>query len=351
LLFFFVFISRIIFMTTAHLPPQMMAVGISETGGPEVLKPITVDLPIPLDNEVLIKVLACGVNRPDIAQRLGKYPVPPDASPLPGLEVAGEVVYVGPSAARWKVGDKVTALTHGGGYAQYCRANALHCLPWPEGFDAVTAAALPETYLTVHYNVFTRSQLKEGESFLVHGGTSGIGTTAIQLARAMGAKTIIATAGSDDKCRACMDLGADHSINYKTHEWTKEVMRFTEGKGVDVLLDMVAGDYIQKNIDILATDGRYALLAFLHGHEATIDFNRILRNRISISGSTLRPQSAEQKAAITADVEKSVWPLLNSKQIKPIIYKTFPLSAAAEAHALMESSAHIGKIMLIVEHT
>ncbi len=337
-------------MTTTHLPSQMTAVSITEPGGPEVLKSITVDLPKPIDNEVLIKVLACGVNRPDIAQRLGKYPVPPDASPLPGLEVAGEVVYVGPGISRWKIGDKVTALTHGGGYAQYCRAHTAHCLPWPDGFDAVTAAALPETYFTVHYNVFTRARLKAGESFLVHGGTSGIGTTAIQLARAMGAKNVIATAGSDDKCKACLELGADLAINYKTHEWTNDVMSFTGGDGVNVLLDMVAGDYVQKNIDVLAVDGRYALLALLHGRKATVDLSRVLRDRISISGSTLRPQSIEQKAVIAADVEKSVWPLLNSGQVKPIIYTTLPLSAAADAHALMESSAHIGKIILTVDH-
>lgn len=333
-----------------QLPLQMTAVGISTPGGPEVLQPITVDLPKPNNDEVLIKVLACGVNRPDIAQRLGKYPVPPDASPLPGLEVAGEVVALGPRASRWEIGDKVTALTHGGGYAQYCRAHTAHCLPWPTGFDAVTAAALPETYFTVQYNVFARARLKAGESFLVHGGTSGIGTTAIQLACAIGARNIITTVGSDDKCKACLELGADLAINYKTQDWTKEVMAFTKDKGVNVLLDMVAGDYIQKNIDVLAADGRYALLAFLHGSKANIDFNRVLRDRISISGSTLRPQSNEQKAAIAADVEKSVWPLLNSGQVKPIIYRILPLSAAAEAHALMESSAHIGKIMLTVEH-
>lgn len=327
------------------LPAEMKAVEISTPGLPEVLKACTRSVPTPSTDEVLIKVEAAGVNRPDCLQRAGAYPPPPGASDLPGLEAAGEVVAVGDNVKSLEVGDKVTALTAGGAYAEFVVAHAKHCLPWPKGYDAIKAAALPETYFTVWTNVFDRGRLQPGETLLVHGGSSGIGTTAIQLAKSFGAK-IIVTAGSDEKCQFCDDLGADHTINYKTQNWQDEVKAITEGRGVDVVFDMVAGPYIQGGINALAKDGRYLFLAFLQGPKAEINFARVLTDRLTITGSTLRPQSNEVKADIARKLKSRVWPLLDSGKVAPIIHTSFPLEEAAKAHALMESSTHMGKIML-----
>jgi putative PIG3 family NAD(P)H quinone oxidoreductase len=326
---------------------QMLAVEIEKPGGPEVLRAVEVPIPAPRAGEVLIKVAAAGVNRPDCLQRAGHYPVPADASPLPGLEVAGEVVAAGDNVQRWRVGERVVALTHGGGYAQFCTAHEGHCLPWPDNCDAVAAAALPETCFTVHYNVFTRARLKAGEWLLVHGGSSGIGTTAIQLATAAGAR-VITTAGSDQKCVFCEELGAARAINYKTQEWPDLVRETTDGYGVDVVLDMVAGPYVSENLKLLAPDGRYAMIAFLLGAKAEVNFGYVLGKRLTITGSTLRPQSVEQKSAIAKAVEAEVWPRVVGGQLRSVIHETFGLAQAAQAHALMESSRHIGKIVLRV---
>lgn len=323
----------------------MNAVAIDTPGGPEVLKLTSVPTPTPRAGEVLIRVLAAGVNRPDVLQRLGMYQVPPDADPLPGLEVAGEICALGEGTTRWHIGDKVMALTHGGGYAEYCRAHETHCLPIPSALSMVEAAAIPETFFTVHYNVFMRGSLKSGETLLVHGGSSGIGTTAIQLAKANGA-TVIVTAGSDEKCRFCEALGADKAINYKTEDWQKVVMDFTANAGVDVVLDMVAGPYMQKNIDVLARDGRYIIIAFLGGPSAELNLRAVLGKRLTITGSTLRPQTIDEKAEIARQLEEKVLPLLESGVIRPIIFQEFPLAEAGDAHALMESSEHMGKIVL-----
>lgn len=324
---------------------EMRAIAISEPGAPEVLQEVTVPIPEPGESEVLIRVHAAGVNRPDVLQRLGTYPVPADADPLPGLEVAGEVAATGANTSRWQSGDKVMALCHGGGYAEYCRVNENHCLPVPANLSTVEAAAIPETYFTVWYNVFMRGGLDAGESLLVHGGSSGIGTTTIQLAKASGA-TVITTAGTDEKCDFCVDLGADHALNYRTSDWEQRVGELTEGKGVDVVLDMVAGPYMQKNINVLGRDGRYIIIAFLKGPKAELDMRRVLGQRLTITGSTLRPQTVAEKAEIAADIENHVLPLLESGAIRPIIDSTFPLAEAAKAHALMESSQHMGKIVL-----
>lgn len=329
------------------LPSEMTVTEISQPGGPEVLKTARRPLPVPGPGEILIRVHAAGVNRPDALQRAGAYPPPPGASDLPGLEVAGTVAALGEGAARWALGDRVTALAPGGGYAEYAVVPAGHALPVPKGFSWVEAASLPEVMFTVFYNVFTRSQLKAGEWFLVHGGSSGIGTAAIQLAKAFGAR-VIATAGSAEKCAYCRDLGADVAIDYKTEDWAAKALDVTGGRGVDVILDMVAGPYIQQNIDILAMDGRYGFIAFLQGPKAEVNFNKVLRNRLTISGSTLRPQSVAQKDAIARDLESKVWPLLEAGKVRTHIHATFPLARAAEAHQLMESSAHLGKIMLTV---
>jgi len=329
------------------LPSEMSVTEISQPGGPEVLKTARRALPLPGPGEILIRVHAAGVNRPDALQRAGAYPPPPGASDLPGLEVAGTVAALGEGAARWTLGDRVTALAPGGGYAEYAVVPAGHALPVPKGFSWVEAASLPEVMFTVFYNVFTRSRLQAGEWFLVHGGSSGIGTAAIQLAKAFGAR-VIATAGSAEKCAYCRDLGADVAIDYKAEDWAAKALEVTSGKGVDVILDMVAGPYIQQNIDILAMDGRYGFIAFLQGPKAEVNFNKVLRNRLSISGSTLRPQSVAQKEAIARDLESKVWPLLEAGKVRTHIHATFPLAQAADAHRLMESSAHLGKIMLTV---
>jgi NADPH2:quinone reductase len=326
---------------------EMLAVGISEPGGPAVLQEISVPIPEPGDSEVLIRVQAAGVNRPDVLQRLGMYPVPADADPLPGLEVAGEIVVTGANVSHWKTGDKVMALCHGGGYAEYCRVNEGHCLPVPARLSMVEAAAVPETYFTVWYNVFMRAGLDAGETILVHGGSSGIGTTTIQLAKAIGA-SVITTAGTDAKCDFCTNLGADHAINYKDNDWEQSVGELTGNKGVNVVLDMVAGPYMQKNMNVLGHDGRYAIIAFLQGPKAELNMRQVLGKRLTITGSTLRPQTTAEKAAIATDLTGNVLPLLESGKVRPIIDCTFPLADAAKAHTLMESSKHMGKIVLDV---
>jgi len=300
--------------------------------------------------EILIRVHAAGVNRPDVFQRLGQYPVPPGASDLPGLEVAGEIVDGDLGDSGFKRGDLVCALVQGGGYAEYCAAPLAQCLPVPQGLSALEAAALPETFFTVWSNVFQRGALGEGETLLVQGGSSGIGTTAIQLAKALGHR-VFATAGSADKCRACEDLGAERAINYKTEDFAPIVKELTGGKGVDVVLDMVGGDYVAREVSCLADDGRIVIIALLGGAKANVDLGQVLRRRLTITGSTLRPRPVAFKARIARELRERVWPLLAAGQIKPVIYKTFPLEEAAAAHTLMESSAHVGKIMLrVVEH-
>jgi len=327
------------------LPREMQAITIREPGGPEVLEITQVRVPAPREAEVLVRVRAAGVNRPDILQRQGLYPVPADASPLPGLEIAGEVVATGPGVTRWRRGDQVMALTHGGGYAEYCRVNDNHCLAVPASLSLTEAAAVPETYFTVWYNMVMRAGLTAGESVLVHGGSSGIGTTAIQIATALGA-SVIATAGSDEKCAFCEQLGAQVAINYRSGDWEAAVGEITGGKGVDVVLDMVAGPYVQKNLNVLARDGRYALIAFLLGSRADLDLRPILARRLTLSGSTLRPQTVAEKAQIAAELAEHVVPLLESGRVRPIIHTVFPLAEASLAHALMEKSEHMGKIVL-----
>lgn len=325
----------------------MRAIEITQPGKPDVLQPCERPLPALKPGEVLIKVHAAGINRPDVLQRLGKYPVPPGASDLPGLEVAGEIVDGDYAAAGFAKGDMVCALVQGGGYAEYCAAPAEQCLPIPKGLSALEAASLPETCFTVWTNVFDRARLSPGETLLVQGGTSGIGVTAIQLAAALGHR-VFATAGSDEKCRACESLGAERGINYRTEDFVAVVKELTGGKGVDVILDMVAGDYIPREIDCLADDGRIALIALLGGAKAEIDLGQLLRRRLHISGSTLRPRPVAFKAAIARSLRERVWPLFEQGRLKPVIHRTFPLARAAEAHALMESSTHVGKIVLEV---
>jgi NADPH2:quinone reductase len=325
----------------------MRAIEITQPGGPGVLKPCERPVPQLKPGEVLIRVLAAGVNRPDVFQRLGQYPVPPGASDLPGLEVAGEIVDGDLGDSGFNKGDLVCALVQGGGYAEYCAAPLAQCLPVPKGLSPLEAAALPETFFTVWSNVFQRAALAEGESLLVQGGSSGIGTTAIQLAAALGHR-VFATAGSPDKCRACEDLGAERAIDYKQEDFAAVVKELTNGKGVDVVLDMVGGDYVAREISCLADDGRIVVIALLGGAKANVDLGQVLRRRLTITGSTLRPRPVSFKARIARELRERVWPLLEAGRIKPVIYKTFPLEAAADAHTLMESSAHVGKIMLNV---
>ena len=327
------------------LPETMTVIEIREPGGPEVLGPASRPLPSPAQGEVLIQVAAAGVNRPDVLQRLGGYPPPPGASDIPGLEVAGRVVGLGDGVSGLALGDAVTALVTGGGYAQYCAAPAVQCLPIPKSYDMGQAAALPETFFTVWVNVFERSALKPGESFLVHGGTSGIGTTAIQLATALGSR-VFATAGSADKVKACADLGAERAINYREEDFVAVVKEATDGKGVDVILDMVGGDYIPRNLKAMAPDGRLSFIAFLGGAKAEVDFTTVLLKRLTLTGSTLRARSVDFKAGIADALREKVWPLLESGRIAPVMAASFPLEEAAQAHALMESSSHIGKIVL-----
>ena len=320
----------------------MRAVEISKPGGPEVLKPVDRPKPTPKDGEILIKVAAAGVNRPDILQRSGNYAPPPDASDLPGLEVAGEVVTPGKT---FKAGDKVCALVHGGGYAEYCATPEVQALPVPKGLSLTEAASLPETFFTVWGNAFDRGRLAPGETLLVQGGSSGIGVSAIQMAAAMGNR-VFATAGSDDKVAACVRLGAAKAFNYKTQDWAKEVVDATGGKGVDVILDMVGGDYVPKELNCLADEGRLVFIAFLRGMKTELDIMLVMRKRLTITGSTLRPRPVAFKGAIARSLREKIWPLIERGKIKPEIYKTFPLEQAADAHRLMESSQHIGKIVL-----
>lgn len=325
----------------------MRVVEITKFGGPEVLKGVDRPMPKPGEGQVLIKVAAAGVNRPDAIQRAGLYPPPPGASDLPGLEVAGTIAEVGESVRQWSVGDPVCALTPGGGYAEYCLTAAAHCLPIPTGFSMVQAAALPETFFTVYSTLFMRAGLKAGEWLLLHGGSSGIGTTAIQLAKRFGA-TVITTVGNDAKAEACKTLGAAHVINYRDEDWPQRVKEITEGRGVDVVLDMVAGDYIQPNIDALAMDGRYVFIAFLKGPKAPLDMTKVMIKRLTLTGATLRPQTDGMKAEIAKNLRRDVWPLIETGAIAPVIDTVFPLEEAAAAHHLMEASTHIGKIMLSV---
>ena len=329
------------------LPASMTAIIINGKGGPEVLVPRDVPLPEAGPGQVLIKVAASGVNRPDVLQRKGVYPAPKGHSELPGLEVAGTIAAVGPGVTRFKSGDTVMALVNGGGYAWYCLASEGTCLAVPAGLSLIEAAAIPETFFTVWHNVFERGALKAGETILIHGGTSGIGVTAIQLAKAFGAR-VIATAGSAEKCAACLSLGADRAIDYKQEDFAEVIKAETQGKGVDVILDMVGGDYIDKNIRSLADDGRLVNIAYLNGSSATIDFMRVMLKRLTITGSTLRVRSEAVKAGIAKAVEDKALPLIASGKIKVLIDSTFPLERAADAHARMESSLHIGKIVLVV---
>ncbi|WP_454621426.1 NAD(P)H-quinone oxidoreductase [Bradyrhizobium cenepequi] len=330
------------------LPAQMTVIGISKPGGPEVLLPETRPVPAPGQGEILVKVKAAGVNRPDVAQRSGSYPPPPGASDLPGLEISGEVVAVGPGAIRHKVGDTVMSLVAGGGYAQYCIAQDAQAMTVPASLSIEEAGALPETLMTVWHNVFERGALQEGETLLIHGGSSGIGTMAIQLAKAFGAKVIV-TVGSQDKAEACLKLGADRAINYKSEDFVAEVKAATNGAGANVILDMVGGDYIDRNYDAAAVEGRIVQIAFLAGTpKASANFAKLMVKRLHHTGSTLRPRSNADKAAMVAAIEAKVMPLLREGRVKPLMDSTFPLEKAADAHRRMETSAHIGKIVLVV---
>ena len=327
------------------IPETMTAMAISEPGGPDVLQPVQRPVPHPFEHEILIKVAAAGVNRPDVLQRQGHYPPPKGASDLPGLEVSGHVVALGRNCTRFAVGDAVTALVAGGGYAEYVSVNEANALPVPKGLSLVEAAALPETFFTVWHNVFERCGLKAGDVFLVHGGTSGIGTTAIQLAKAFGA-TVLATAGSAEKCAACVELGASRAINYQTEDFVSAVKEATDGHGADVILDMVGGDYIERNFDAAAFDGHIAQIAFLNGAMADVNFQKLLVKRLTLTGSTLRPRNAAFKGRIASALQEKVWPLIEQRAILPRIDATYPLAEAADAHRRIESSGHIGKIVL-----
>ena len=329
------------------IPDQMRVVEISTPGGPEVLRVAKQMVPQPKTGEVLIKVAAAGVNRPDVLQRQGRYPVPAGASPLPGLEVAGSIAELGDNVDTWNIGDPVCALTAGGGYAEYCLAPASNCLPVPGGLSLIEAASLPESFFTVWSNVFDRAGLKPGETFMVQGGSSGIGVAAIQIAHALGHR-VFATAGSAEKCTACEKLGAARAINYKSEDFVEIVKAETGGKGVDVILDMVGGDYVPRELKSLAADGRLVFIAFLGGNKAEISISDVMLKRLTLSGSTLRPRSAEFKADIARSLRNKVWPLVEAGGIKPVIHATFELAEAGKAHALMESGTHIGKIMLTV---
>jgi NADPH2:quinone reductase len=331
----------------APLPTRMTVIAIRAPGGPEVLVPEERPVPTPGAGEVLLKVTAAGVNRPDVMQRRGLYPPPPGASDIPGLEIAGEVVATGAGATRFKPGDKVTALVAGGGYAEYCPVHETNALPAPGTLSLIEAAAIPETFFTVWHNAFECGRLKSGETFLVHGGSSGIGTTAIQLARAFGAR-VITTAGSAEKCEACRKLGADVAINYRSEDFVAATKAATGGTGADLILDMVGGDYIERNYEAAAVEGRIVQIAFQGSSRANVDFLRIMLKRLTHTGSTLRARSVADKAAIARALEANVWPLIAEGKVRPVIYRTFPLREAAAAHALMETSTHIGKIVLTV---
>ena len=329
------------------LPAEMTAIAIRAPGGPQMLVPEWRPLPRLADGEVLVKVKAAGVNRPDVMQRQGLYPPPAGATDIPGLEIAGEVVALGPGAARWKLGDEVMALVVGGGYAEYCPAHESHALPLPRGLTPIEAAAIPETFFTVWHNAFERGRLRAGETLLIHGGSSGIGTAAIQLAKAFGAR-VVATAGSEEKCDACRRLGADVAVNYKAQDFVAATKAATDGQGADVVLDMVGGDYIERNYEAAAVEGRIVQIAVQSSAKATVDFRRIMLKRLTHTGSTLRARSVPDKGAIAHAVEQHVLPLIVAGKVKPVIDSTFPLAQASAAHARMEASGHIGKIVLEV---
>lgn len=329
------------------LPTSMTGIALDGRGGPEVLKPTSMPVPVPGPGQLLVKVAAAGVNRPDIQQRMGAYPPPAGHSPLPGLEIAGEVVAIGQSAQRWKIGDKVCALVNGGGYAEYAIAEDVQALPIPAGISMEQAGGIPETYFTVWNNVFERGALEAGDWFLVHGGSSGIGTTAIQLAKAFGAR-VITTAGSAEKCRICRELGADVAVNYKAEDFVAVTKEATGGHGIDVILDMVGGAYTEKNILAAAEDGRIVQIATLAGPETTFTLARLMMKRLTLTGSTLRPRTRDIKARFGRALEKKVWPLLASGRVKIVMDSTFPLADAAGAHRRMETSEHVGKIVLTV---
>jgi NADPH2:quinone reductase len=328
-------------------PDAMTAIEIKQPGSPEVLTPAQRPIPDPGEGEVLIEVAAAGVNRPDVLQRQGHYAPPPGVTDVPGLEVAGRIVAVGPGVGEWRAGDAVCALVAGGGYAEYCAAPASQCLPLPKGYSMVEAAVLPETFFTVWSNVFDRAGLRSGETFLVHGGSSGIGTTAIQLAKAFGAR-VFTTAGSAEKCKTCEALGAERAINYREEDFVAVLKDLTAGRGVDVVLDMVGGDYISRDIQAMALDGRHVSIAFLQSPKVTLNMFPVMIKRLTLTGSTLRSRPVADKAAIAARLKEKVWPRLDEGSIRPLVYRTFPLAQAAASHALMESSTHIGKIALVV---
>jgi len=334
------------------VPATMTCVEISTPGAPEVLKPVTRPTPKPAAGEVLVKVAAAGVNRPDVLQRYGKYPAPAGASDLPGLEIAGTVAALGEGVSQFKIGDAVCALVSGGGYAEYCTAPAPQCLPVPKGLSMIEAAAVPETFFTVWTNVFERGRLKAGEIFLCHGGASGIGTTAIQLAKAFGAR-VFATAGTDDKCAAVTRLGAERCINYKTEDYVAVVKEATKGdpkgEGTDVILDMVGGEYVGRNIQLARLEGRIVQIAFLKGSKTEVNLDPLMRKRLTLTGSTLRARSVAEKGAVAAAVKLNAWPLIEAGKVKPVIHQVFPLAEAAEAHRTMEADTHIGKLVLKVE--
>ena len=325
----------------------MMAIEITKPGGPEVLVPAERPMPTPASGDVLIQVAAAGVNRPDTMQRAGRYPPPPGASDIPGLEIAGTIVDVGAATTGWHTGDRVCALVSGGGYAEFCVAPARQCLPVPSGMDFTHAAAIPETFFTVWANVFELGRLQPGESILVHGGSSGIGTTAIQLARALSSR-VFTTAGSAEKCAACEQLGAELAINYRETDFVAAIQSATGGKGVDVVLDMVGGDYLPRNLEVLAMDGRLVQIAVMGGVKATLNLVTMMQRRLTLTGSTLRPRSVAEKAAIAGELFARVWPLLEAGTVRPVVHATFPLREAAEAHRVMEAGAHIGKLVLVV---
>lgn len=325
----------------------MRAIEIVQPGGPEVLQPCERPLPVLKAGEVLIRVRAAGINRPDVLQRTGNYPVPPGASDIPGLEVAGEIVDGDLEGSGFAKGDSVCALVQGGGYAEYCAAPIAQCLPVPKGWSALEAASLPETFFTVYSNVFERARLSPGETLLVQGGTSGIGVTAIQMATALGHR-VFATAGTDDKCRACESLGAERGINYRSEDFAEVVKSLTNGAGANVIIDMVAGSYVNREIQCLADDGRLVVIALLGGAKGEVNFGEIMRRRLTVTGSTLRPRPVSFKQDIANKLRERIWPLLEARKIAPVIYQVFPLAQAADAHALMETSTHVGKIMLEV---
>jgi putative PIG3 family NAD(P)H quinone oxidoreductase len=334
-------------MTVANLPTTMTVIEMTTPGGPEVLTAAMRPLPVPGAGDVLIKVAAAGVNRPDLMQRQGKYPPPPGASDILGLEIAGVVVATGAGVTRWRPGDRVTALVSGGGYAEFAVAPAEQCLPVPHALSMEEAAAIPETFFTVWTNVFERGRLARGESLLVHGGASGIGTAAIQLARARGARVFV-TAGSDERCAACQRLGAERAINHRREDFVAVVRELTGDRGVDMILDMVGGDYVAQNLDALAVDGRLVQIAFLRGPRAEINLNPLMRKRLTFTGSTLRPRSVEEKGAIARAVEAEVWPLIERGEVRPVLHAVFPMREAARAHAELEAGQHVGKIVLRV---